>query len=425
MEDNKLTGPGEQPDSQKPGETVSIGVSGYKISNGYVIDDYQRELNGDAGRRKFREMQIGDPTVGALLTAIEMMLRAVEFKFEPAEADMDNRYLEFAESQFDDLEVTWDEILTEILSFLPFGFCLMEMVYKRRDDGLITTANMAPRAQETIWEWEINEHGDILGVWQWPPLGGNRIFIPYTHLLHFRTKLNRGNPEGISILRNAYTSYYYTKQLKMVEAQAIERELNGLPVVRIPAEAMANTTVRSAYEKIARDVKLNEQGGLVIPSNPYKDNEGKPTSIRQYDVELLSSNGSRNIDTDTIIRRHQQDMVRTVLADFLMLGSGDKGSFALSKSKTDLFLRSIEGYLNIITAQLNTKWMNTLWDLNGFDMEMKPLLVTGNVTPVDLEELGKYVRDTGLIAALDPNTENYLKEVAGLPVKEESEELGG
>lgn len=418
-------GEGEIPYSQKEGETVSIGVGGYKLSNGYVLDDYLPQLQGDRARKKYREM--GDyPTLAAIITAIDMILRAVDFRFEKADGDLDERYLEFAKRQFEDIETPWDDVLSEALTFLQFGFSLMEMVFKRLDDGLITTAKLAPRAQESVIEWDVDNHGDVRGVWQWPPfgsVGGSRVYIPASHLLHFKTKMDRGNPEGRSIFRGAYNSYHYAKNITTIEAIATERELNGLPVIKIPAAAFSNATVKAAYEKMARDVIINEQGGVLIPSDPYKDSDGKLTSVPQYQMELLSSNGSRNIDTSTIIIRHQQDMVRTVLADFLMLGATDKGSFALSKSKTDLFLRSVESYLNVITEELNNKWMKTLWDLNGFDHDLRPTLKTGKVSPVDLAELGSFVRDTGLMAMLDNNTENYLREVAGLPKADDSEAI--
>ena len=74
------------------------------------------------------------PTLGALLSAIEMILRAVPFKFEAAEADTSGEFLDFANRQFDDLDDPWDDILTEILTFLPYGFAVMEMVFKKTED---------------------------------------------------------------------------------------------------------------------------------------------------------------------------------------------------------------------------------------------------------------------------------------------------
>lgn len=409
---------GKQPYSHRDGESIAAGVDGYKFANGYVIDDWLPELQGPRARQKYREMS-DSPTAGALLAAVEMLLRSVEFRFKAAEADVDGFYVKFAESQINDLSDSFDNILTEILTFLPHGFSVMEMIFKYRDDGLITTAKIAPRSQETIWEWDIDEHGDVRGLWQWPLIGGAKIYIPAKQLLHFKTRMERGNPEGRSIFRSAYSSWYYEKNITNIEAIAIEREMNGIPVIKIPAAAFKDAAVLGKYQQMARDMKLNEQGGCVVPSTPYFDTEGNPTMMEQYKVELISSKGTRNIDTNTIIMRHKQDMLRTILADFLMLGANDRGSFALSKDKTTLFLRAVESFLDSITNELNKKWIGTLWELNGFDQDVRPELVRGEIIPVNLEELGKFIRDTGLLATMDNDTENFIREVAGMPLIED------
>jgi hypothetical protein len=408
---------GEQSRTQQEGQTVEVGVSGLNVSGGMVLDDFLPELNGLQGRKKYREMQLNDPIVGALLNAIEMMVRAVDFRFEPAEADIDSRYVDFMSDQFDNMTYSWDDTLSEILTMLPFGFSIMEMVFKYGDDGLIRTAKFASRDQSSIWEWDISSHGEVKGVVQWPPYGGTRVYIPYPRILHFKTKMAGNNPEGRSILRNAYKSHYYAKNIEAVEAIAIERELAGLPVMYIPAAALKDNNVRAKYEQIVRDVKKNSQGGLVMPSDPFKDSDGNPTNMQQYRLELQSASGSRSIDTDTVIKRHQKDMVRTVLADFIMLGSETGGSYALSKDKSQLFLRALEGYLGNICSELNRKWIGTLWDLNSFPHEAKPKLVHGRIAPVDLAELGTFARDTGLSAAYDETIENHFREVAGIPAR--------
>lgn len=405
---------GELPETQKTNETEATGVGGYKIANGYVFDEYIPALQGERARRKYREM-IDHPTLGALLSAVEMLLRAVDFKFEANTEDIDNYYVEFAEMQLETMDQSWEHTLTEILTFLPFGFSIMEMVFKRMDDGLFTTAKLAPRSQETIWQFDVDKHGDIKGVIQQPPYGGDQVYMPYNKLLHFKTKMERGNPEGRSIFRSAYTSYHYEKSLTTIEAIAVERELNGMPIIKIPTAAFKDSSVLSKYVQMARDMKFNEQGGAVIPSTPYYDENGNPTNTPQYEVELISSTGTRNIDTNEIIYRHKQDMLRTVLADFLMLGANDRGSFALSKSKTALFLRSVESYLSIITSELNDKWMTTLWNMNGFPLDKKPKMKAGDIAPVDLQELGQFIRDTGLLTVMDDETEDYIREVAGMP----------
>ena len=99
------------------------------------------------------------------------------------------------------------------------------------------------------------------------------------------------------------------------------------------------------------------------------------------------------IAIDPIIRRYQHDIARSVMAEFLMLGSSTTGSYALSKSKTDIFLRSVESYINTIYDVLNEQVVKPLWEINGFDVELMPTLKAGDVAPHDLDALGSYLRN--------------------------------
>lgn len=397
------------------------GVAGYKIASGYVYDEFLPELRGLQGRRKYREMTDNDPIVGAILSAINYILRAVDWHCDHADENSDTQESEWLhDTLFNMPDMTFDDFISEALTMLSYGFSILEIVAIRKPDGTVGLKRLAPRSQETIWEWDADDNGNIMGLWQMPPQGRANLYIPYEKVLHFRCEYNRGNPEGRSILRNAYRSYHFVKNISMIEAIAIERELNGLPVAYVPSEVLTDATKLEAWKKIVRDVKLNEQGGIVLPSETYTDNEGNPTTQKMYDIKLLASEGSRNIDTNTVIKRHETNMARTILADFVMLGDG-KGSYALSSDKTELFLRAIESILGVIQDELNRKLVPLLWSLNGFDPETMPTLRHGRVAPENIQILGDYVMKLGGvgIAMNDLETENHLRSVAGLPMAQE------
>ena len=186
--------------------------------------------------------------------------------------------------------------------------------------------------------------------------------------------------------------------MQVTEGIAVERELNGIPIIRIPSDYLADdatedqVAIRKMAERIGRDLKFNEQGSIVLPSDVWVV-EDKATTHRLVDVELIASNGNRNIAIDPIIRRYQHDIARSVMAEFLMLGSSTTGSYALSKSKTDIFLRSVESYINTIYDVLNAQVVKPLWEINGFDVELMPTLKAGDVAPHDLDALGSYLRN--------------------------------
>lgn len=444
--------------------TDTLGVAGTKISSGFVHDEFIRQLQGENGRKVYRQMKDNDATIGGVLYVIEMLIRAIDWKVEFDTDKLDDETaaaleldkledgtkpivpgivnnvesaVSFLEGVlFEDMDTTFDDFISIVLSMIPYGWQYTEMIFKRRlgpdqadetkrsifNDGLIGIRKLADRSQETLDHWNIDEYGKLMGMWQCPPVGGEVRYIPIEKALHFTPTPNKDNPEGRSVLRNAYRSWYFLKNIQEIESIGIERELNGLPVVYIPNEILNGTdsdsvAAKNAYIKMVRDVKFNEQGGIVLPSDVYVDNEGKPSNVRMVDFKLVSTEGTRAIDTDKVIIRYQTDMTRSVLAEFIMLGTTAAGTRSLGESKIELFLRGLQGWVDSIAATINRKLVSTLWKLNGFDRRLMPYVSPGAISPENLQEIGDYVKSlssAGIFLA-DEDTENKLRNIAGLP----------
>jgi phage gp29-like protein len=101
-----------------------------------------------------------------------------------------------------------------------------------------------------------------------------------------------------------------------------------------------------------------------------------------------------------------------------MLGGGSNGSYALSKSKSDLFLRALESYIHTIVDILNKQLIEPLWRLNGLDFALMPKIKAGDVASHDLKEMGAYLRNlngANITVADDLDIVNALMEIAELP----------
>lgn len=386
---------------------------------GIRSDEFVVQLRGRQGIRKYREMSENDPIIGAILTAMTMMLRSVEWRVE-ADNEADKEFVESVMHGMDDK--SWEEFIADVLTFLQYGFSVFEMVPRRDDDGMIRIKKLASRAAYTIDRFETTDSGDILGVWQ--IAARKNVFMPYSRILHFRTTSVANEPSGRSVLRSAYTAWNAQNNIKYFEGVGIERELNGLPIAYIPSEYMASDAsdaqkaLYNQVKKILRDVKRNEQGYIVFPSDLYANEDGSLTNNRMVEFDLVASKGTRDIDTGAVIVRYQQEIARSVMADFVMLGANDRGSFALSQSKADLFLRALEGYADTITAQLNRKMIPTLWEMNGKDKSTMPKISRGRIAPVDLDELGQFIQRlalSGVDLFPDDILDGHLRDVAGLP----------
>jgi hypothetical protein len=422
-----------------------IGVSGLKESRGYILEEFHPALSGRKAVQVYRQMSDNDAIIGAILFAIGNILRAAKWEAEPKDAsDAAKKEAEFVESLFQDMSHTFEDFVAEVLTMLVYGWQLSEIVLKRRvgpeetdpekrskfDDGRIGIRKLAPRAQDTLLQWEMQDDGGVSGFWQVPfvttPGKPSQIFIPIERALLFRTTSRKNSPEGVSVLRTAYRSWFYATRIEEYEAIGVERELAGLPVVSLPSRYFradasdAEKAVLESYKAIARDVKRNEQGGLVIPSDPWFDADGKPIGLSQVDIKLLSSGGARQIDINSSVNRHQTNIARSVLADFIMLGNVGHGSFALSKNKTDLFLRACETFLNNISSVINRHLLPRIWRYNNIDPALMPEYKPGRISPVDLGELGAFLRDFAAAGGElfpDQDLENYIRDEAGLPEK--------
>lgn len=414
--------------------TGILGISGENTINGQIrSDEFLPELRGKKAIRKYREMRDNDSTIGAVMYATEQVLRDVDLKVCPCDdSEEAKREADFVESVLCDMDHTLDDHIAEALSCLSYGFAWFEVVYKRRvgptqsndkkrskyTDGRMGVRKIAMRAPWTVSRFDVdNKTGDIQGVYQDGGYAGTtKHYIPSRKSLYYRTTSLNGDPSGRSILRNAYTSYEYLNNLQAIEAIAVERELAGIPVARIPSEYLSpdatssQVQFKSNLEQILRDVKFNEQGYIITPSDTYPDKDGSPTNIRLVDVELMSSSGSRNIDIDPIVRRYQHDIARSVLSEFLMLGS-QGGSYALSKSKTDLFLRALESYIQQIVDVLNKQLVERLWELNGLDYSLMPTIEAGDVAPHDLREIAGFLRN---LNGADINVSNHPEVIQNL-----------
>lgn len=407
--------------------TDEIGRIGQKRYGGTFYEEFLRELRGKKGIETYREMAENDDTIGAILFAVEMLIRQASWNVEPGgDTPKDKEAAEFVEQCMHDMQDTWTDTISEILSFLTYGWSFHEIVYKRRmgktrdqktrskyNDGLIGWRKLPIRAQETLYQWEYDDEDNLIAMTQLPPPNYGLITIPMDKAMLFRTKSRKGNPEGRSILRNAYRSWYFKRRIQEYEGIGIERDLAGLPVFTAPEDIAIwdeddpdMVKLRTGMEAMVQKIRVDELAGIVKPHG--------------FEFELLNSGGSKQFDTNAIIQRYDTGMAMTVLADFIFLGHQQVGSFALSSDKTEFFSMAIGAYLDIICETFNSQGIPQLIDVNGshFDgITDYPKLAHGDIENADIQKLASYIKDmTGVgILVPDDGLEDYVREAAGLP----------
>ncbi len=408
---------------------AELGKTGLNAWGGIISEEFVPELKGLRGIRIYREMLENDDIIGASLFSIEMLLRQVTWDVQSASSSVaDEMARDFVETCMHDMEDTWTDFLSEVLSFLPFGWSYHEIVYKRRmgshkkpelqskyKDGLVGWRKLPIRSQDTLWEWKFDKVGNLLGMVQAPPPFYNQIFIPLEKALHFKTKLRKGNPEGRSILRNAYRSWHFKRRIQELEGIGIERDLAGLPLLQAPEGANIwgeeYALERATAEALLSEIKTDSSSGVLLPHG--------------WSLDLLSSSGTKQFDTSQVIERYDNRIAMTMLADFLMLGHEQVGSFALSSDKTAMFAVALGTFLDIICQVFNAQAIPRLIELNASSFSGitgYPQLIHGDLETQNLGELGTFVKEMTSVGAitLDSALEDYLRRSANLPPKEES-----
>ncbi len=398
-----------------------------RFNTGWIYEEFLRELQGRRGVEVYKEMSENDDVIGAILFATEMLMRQSEWSVKeasPGEADV--AAAEFVTSCMYDMEETWSDFISEVLSFLTYGWSYHEIVYKRRmgntknpetkskyTDGLIGWRKLPIRSQDTLWEWKYDEQDNLIGLIQCAPPNYEQLFIPIEKALHFKTRSRKCNPEGRSILRNSYRDWYFKRRIQEIEGIGIERDLAGLPVLEAPEGVdIWSEEYKEELEKaenIVRGVRRDEREGIVL-GNGWK-------------FTLTSTGGRRQFDTNQIIERYDTRMAMTVLADFVLLGHQKVGSFALSSDKTEMFGVALGAFLDLICEVFNNQAIPRLIDINGDHFKGitdYPELIHGDIETQDLSQLGEFVAKMVGIGAITPDEsmEDYLRMAASLPERD-------
>ena len=411
------------------------GTSGLKKAGGYVREDVLVELVGLRGVAKYKEMKDNSAVVGACLYALECLVRNVKWTMKPVDTSPEaQKYADLlAGMLFDDLPMPWSLLLSEILSFLTYGWSWFEIVLKRRQgltppdqpdgmpglpskfsDGLIGLGKLAPRSQDSLLRWEMTVAGELLGMHQLDPWAGRQAYIPYEKSLLFRPMSYKNSPEGRSILRSAYRDWYMITHLENVEGISAERDGTGLPLIGTPPQwwmpgaSPMEAAQLEMVKRIGRNVRQDEQACIVYPL--IYDAAGNLL----VKFELLASPGAKTIDTDTIIQRYELRITQSMLCDLLFLGHEDVGSFALASSKSTTQAMSLGGYLTVIKDEFNRRLVPLLWRLNAFPPAMQPELAHGDIESIDLTELARFMLSFGRIYNMQ-DLENHVRGLAGLP----------
>lgn len=432
MKNGKIVPLYEEQDEEGP----QYGRDAVQRWRGFLFDEWNKDLSGNRAYRIYREMRDECPAVSAVVMTLENFAKKVTWQMVPASKPIKGkktkkwaaeaqRWADFAQSCIEDMAMTWEQCLEQFVSAVWQGFYYGEVVYKtrtegRHSDGLIAWSRFVNTGAQYVFEWVYDEKDQqIIGLVQNPPNGASpTAYIPKEKALHIVFSSENGSPTGRSCLRAAYSSWKYLKNLRALEGVGYEKDVGGIPIARVPSSMLSSfaTTDDAATLNVIKSqlagLRKGAQSYLIYPSRIDAVGE------TGYDFSFAqTSQSGANAAIDVAIRRYQEEIARAVLAEYMYLGSGSQGSWALSSDKTSNFIESVRGMLDTIAAMFTRQCVSRLMQINGVDPQYWPSLSYTGLDRPDLTKIGEYVTRLASagVSVTDEETVRWLRQIGGLP----------
>lgn len=383
--------------------------------NIYNEYEYLAELEDEQQRiEKLNIMRMADAQVGALLNALKLPIRRINWEV----VDGVEKHRDFIKKNLmEELETPFKDFIRLCLTFMDFGYSLFEKVFRfEESDGYYHWQDFVFLPQATIREIIGNKNGSLKKIIQEAPSDmekgealGDEIHISAQYLIHFINN-KEGDLYGTAILRNAYGNWKIKDQLMLIDAIKHDRYGVGTPYMKL----------KVGYKK--DDLKVAEETLTKFRSHEYAYMI-IPPGVEEFGVMGQNTEGK---DTDIIksIQYHDESMTKSILAQFLDLGTSESGNRALGTAFIKFFLMSLNSYVKLIESVFNENVIKQLVQANWGDQEEYPKLQGDEISFTDIIDIADAVKnliDGGLLTPTRDD-QNELRRQIGFEQLEDEEQ---
>jgi hypothetical protein len=410
-------------------DTFLRGAVGTANFAGFIRDlgEYNPILEGRSGFLIYEKMRRSDADVRAALLACKLPIRAADYQIVPGLKENEEGFglakkiaEEVRENLLGGLEsptstgcwVTqnFETVKENALLCLDFGCAAHEDLW-HIDGDKVRLRKLAPRLPYTFYRYHVDDDGEsLLYLEQYGYRGNNfvNVLVPAEKIAYFVNDMEGAYFYGRSVLRAAYQHWYMKSQIYRIDAISIER--NGLGVPTIKQGPNVSAEDRKSAENWVKMLAAHESTGLSLPNG--------------WEFVLTGITG-RVRDPQASIQHHSEMIMRSVLANFLALGSTQTGSRALGNSMRDFFYLSLEAVSRKIDETISNTSIRRLVNYNYTPQPGKklpyPRLVTSNIIVINPLELLEVAKDVGKfdvdLLQPDNDTENWIRKKCGMPLK--------
>ena len=212
------------------------------------------------------------------------------------------------------------------------------------------------------------------------------------------------------------------EKYEQLEGWGHDLDLRGIPLIRTPrAEMYGDATISEAdiesaeseLRDLAQNHNFNPERGIILDSAVYRasDQDQRPSQVYKWDVGIVQGQARSHAEVAAAIQRLTREIARIMSNEQLILGEGG-GSFALSQDKTANFHLLINSVLHTCRKVIDDSLVGTLWNLNGWDEELRPEVGTSAVDHKDVYKMATAHRDMAsagvLLTKYDPAYRDFL-----------------
>lgn len=424
---------GTPPVAAKP--YTDQGIPGFQVTGGYIATpESNPQLKGEARWRTASEIVTNFAIVAAGLRFSLNMVARPQWRAEAASDKPEAKAAaEFVDEVLDGIDASWTRIIRRTAMYRYNGFSIAEWTALKRDDGKIGIASLKSRPCHTITQWDIGDDGSVLGVIQRSPQTGQMVYLPRPKLVYIVDDTLTDRPDGLGLYRHLVEASATIKRYIDIETMGFERDLAGIPVAHVPitkmnAEVDAGRMTREAVAAAVNGIKefvtmkaKRPSTGLVLDSQPYtaKTDTGETISaMKQWDLQLLTSQGGSLTDMGKAIDRLNFEMALVLGTEQMMMGGGrGGGNRALSEDKSRNLYLQANSALADMRESFDRDLIAPLWAMNGFDPELMPMLATEDASFRDAEAIATVLMDmaqAGAVLAPDDPAINDVRDLMNI-----------
>ena len=413
--------------------TETLGHAGTAIFGGYVVENEKE--NSLTGRERYTQYSQALANCSIVAAGVRYFLNLcarASWQFAPADHPRGVELAEMAEKILtDDPTTSWARIVRRAAMYRFYGFSIQEWTARRRADGVLTLADVAPRAQITIERWDVNTDGSVNGVVQRSPQDQRETYLPRGKLVYLVDDTLNDSPEGLGLFRHIMAPIRRLKRYEQLEGFGFETDLRGIPIGRAPyaelRQMVQNGTITQAdaiaavapLEAFIKNHIKNPELGLLLDSQPYSttDEATRPSTESKFDLSLMDGPEGSLPEIAQAIERVNREIARILGVESILLGEGDRGSFALARDKTNQFSLTVDSTLEELAQSFHDDLLRVVWRLNGWPEEAMPTLEPEAASYRDVEQiataLAELARSGAMLTPDDPAV-NEVRALLGL-----------